>query len=412
MPNQALYFFFLWLFNPFIALIYALRNFSKTKVFPWFLISLYFGISFIVSQTGGDSQRYAAELVRYNQSSISFVDLLANLYNEEGGNTDIYQVLVTWLVSLFTDRPKFLFGVFAVVFGYFWYKSIEIIIKASDTVRYKSNLVGLVLIMILLTNPIWSINGVRMWTAVQIFMYGVLCVEVKKDNKGYLWIFSTILVHISLGSILIWYLIYKLLPLKRINILFYAYVISFFFGELNIEVLRTYTDQLPGFLESKKSYVGEEYMEVIGEMDNQAAIHYVLANTFKKYLVLGIVIYMYIKSFLKGKTNNVLFEKLFKLSMFMALFANIAASVPSGGRFLVLTDMLMLSTFVFFLTLNQVKIEYILKNIVSGILVFLIIFQIRTGFDFIGIFYFIGNPIIMLFFDDTTPVIDFVKSIF
>jgi len=402
----------LWLFNPFIALIYALRKFARIQEFPWFLMSFYFGISFVVSFTGADSERYAMKLIEFSQNPISFVDLLLKFYADEGGYIDIYQQLVTWMVAIFTDNPKFLFGIFAVVFGYFWYKSIEIIIKSSNVENIKSNFLWLVIFMILMTNPIWHINGARMWTAVQIFMYGILCIEVKNYKKGYFWIFSTLLVHISLGSILIWYLIYKLLPLKKSNILFYAYLITFFFGQLEIQTLEVLFNKLPGFLSGKKSYIKEEYIEEIDTINQNASLLYKFASQLGKYIILLIIIYVYQKSFLKDKINNVLFLKVFNLSLFMSIFANLAASFPSGGRFLLLTNMLVLVSFVYFLTLNKATIGIAFKNMVSIALIFLIGFEVRIGLEFIGIFYFIGNPIVMLFCEDNTPFIDFVKSIF
>jgi hypothetical protein len=46
------------------------------------------------------------------------------------------------------------------------------------------------------------------------------------------------------------------------------------------------------------------------------------------------------------------------------------------------------------------------------ILLFIVVVQIRIGADYFGAFLFIGNPILNLFVQDTTPFIDFIKVLF
>src|SRR5690554_5035961 len=113
-----------WLFTPLASSIYLFKNFKdNTDIRPYLFLSFFFGLSFVVSTTGADSERYAETLAQYHKQNYSLFDVFDNLY-VAGGNTDVYQPLLTWLVSVFTDNAHVLFALFATVFGYFWFRSL------------------------------------------------------------------------------------------------------------------------------------------------------------------------------------------------------------------------------------------------------------------------------------------------
>lgn len=402
-------FFILWLINPFIGAIYVFRNLKEhTSILPYLLLSIFFGISFVVSTTGADSQRYAAQLLEYHESNESLPTILSEFYSDESSSLDIYQPIITWIVSVFTSNAKVLFAVFALVFGYFWFKNL-VIIRSHLSV----SLVGLTLftfLLLALTNPIWNINGVRMWTAVGIFFYGVLLLNLQHSRKGWLFLIMSMFVHFSLSIALALYILYQVIPTKNKNILFVIFLLTFFFGELNLEVLRGYFEQLPGFAQSRKSYLNDETAELAKEDNQQYAIHVVIAQTLAKYSVVVMTIIVYFYSVYKKKELSKNLDVFFKLGLIFGSFSNLAASVPSGGRFLVLSNLLLLTAFLFFLN-QKFDIPIALRKLLTFSLAFIIIFKVREGLDYVGISFFAGNPIVNFFIIDT-PVIDFIKAIF
>lgn len=371
---------------------------------------LFLGLSFIISMSGGDSERYATELISMYKQQLSFSDLIKGIYNEEGNKIDLYQPILTWIISLFTDNVKWLFAVYAIVFGYFWFAATIIVINQSNFYT-PIKFLPIVIVLLLLQNPIWNINGVRMWTAIQIFFYGLLSTELEKKKSGYIYMLISMFVHFSLITAILSFVVYKLLPLKSTIILFGFYIVAFLFGELNLEYLKGYIENLPGFLEGRKGYLNEEYAAGLTAMDNAAAWHYKLNQVLGKYFFLSvnILVFFLIK---KHHIKDKIILSLFKITLFFSALSILASSAPSGGRFLVLTNMLSLSVLAILIGKFQVQIPKLLHPLFYFVSFFLIIFQIRTGLDYVGILYFIGNPIVMLFVKDTTPVIEFIKSIF
>ena len=403
------FFLALWFLNPFVSAIYLFRHFKTNNSFyPYLLLSFFFGLSFVVSTSVADSERYAEELRRYHQENISLAAVFTDFYSDESSKIDIYQPLVTWLVSVFTDNANVLFSFFAVVFGYFYFKSL-LIVRSYIT----APLVGLTLITFLimaLTNPIWNINGVRMWTAVMIFFYGILLLNLKNKKKGWLFLFLPMLVHFSLVIALVLHLVFLVLPIKSKTILFALFIITFFLGELNLEVLRGYFEQLPGFAQSRKGYLSDEYSEQITGENQQLAIHVFLAGKISQYSILLMTLTMYLYSILKNKIRDNYVNTFFGLGLFFASFSNLASSVPSGGRFVTLSNLIILTAFLFFLN-KKIVWTPVLKISLTVPLLFVVIFNIRVGLDYLGIFFFIGNPLVNWFITDS-PIIDFIKSLF
>jgi hypothetical protein len=406
--QDKIIFYVLWFINPFFSVIYLFKK-SKlnNSIRPYLLLSVFFGLSFVVSTSGADSARYAEELVRFHQNNMSFAEVQDSLYSEESNKLDIYQPLVTWLVSLFTDEVKLLFAVFALVFGYFWFKSL-LLIRSYLSIPL-TGLVLAVFIFLALVNPIWNINGVRMWTAVMIFFYGILLLNLQNNKKGWYFLVLPMFVHFSLIIGLVLYLLYRVLPVKNKNLLFGLFIATFLIGEVSLELVRSYFEQLPQLVQSKESYLNQDYADGLQESKQQLSLHVVLAGKLAKYNLLVIAGLMYFFQNRKKINLNKNFDLFFKMGLFFASFTNIAASVPSGGRFGVLSNLILYTAFLFFLN-EKIRIPILIKSVLTLSLLLVIVFKIREGLDYIGIFLFIGNPILNWFVVDT-PIIDFIKSI-
>ena len=98
-PGSHFLLFVIW---PFAVLYRSLRDFRTrgSKTLFW-LFWVYFGFVFVYADpfTGGaDSARYAAKLIKQYNEPFLWAELLGRFYNTQDG-VDIYQPLVTWIVS-------------------------------------------------------------------------------------------------------------------------------------------------------------------------------------------------------------------------------------------------------------------------------------------------------------------------
>ena len=407
------HFLLLWLLNPFLSGLFLLRNFgSSTQIIPYLLLSFFFGFSFVLDPNSlADSARYSQQFKTLYADSPSFTDYMANLYDEEGSKLDLYQPIVTWLLSQFTGNSQWLFGTFALVFGFFWFKSL-LLIRAIMPVHL-GGLLLLSLLVLALINPIWNINGVRMWTAVQAFFYGLLLVNLKQDKKGYWFLVLSMFIHFSLSIALVVYVLFRILPSKNLTILYGIYLITFFLAEVDLGVLRGYFEQLPSFLQSRKSYLGDEYAAGLIVSKQALAVHIVLYNILLKYIAVSLISWLFITHFYKQKGLNSEFSNWFAIVLFFSSFTNLASQIPSGGRFAVLSNLIVVVSFIWFLSQEQrTKVSPVIQNFIKVCFLYMIVVQVRIGLDYTGIFFFAGNPIINLMIQDQIPFITFIKALF
>ena len=402
--------FFIW---PFGGLLYALKNIKQKQTSLLMLFfSFFFGLTFVIGGESGtsDSARYADKLETIHNNSNSILEVIKSSY-VEGGSLDLYQPLITGLVALFTGDARFLYAIFGLVFGFFLIKNLFILIKE---IKYNFNYILVILLVsFFLINPIWNINGVRMWTAAQVFLLGLLQIFIQKNKQGYFWIFSSIFFHFSFLLPVFIFLSYRLIP-KKINILFYIFIVSAFFSEVEISFFRNAFNYLPGIFQDRVNlYVGEAYVEKVSENKQSFAIHVVLAIILFKYVTYLLLLLMFLNRKRYIKTVPY-FKNLFAFSLYFGIFAQLVSNIPSGSRFIVIQQMLFYTLFIVsiynFNFLKKIKLLYLF--IVIG-LSFSLLFKLRMGLDYMSFFTLLGNPIIALAIDEqVTPIIETIKSIF
>jgi len=401
--------FFIW---PFGALMRALGRWKlpESKTIFW-LFCMYFGLTFVYPDIifgAADSARYAAQLIQYHSQSFSLAYLFHALYNPNEGVVDIYQPLMTWIVSRFTDDPRYLFLLFSIVFGFFYTQNLWIVF---NKITAKS---GLFLVLLMfsyaLINPIWNINGVRMWTAAHVFLYGTLLYFLLNKKQGIIWMLSSALFHFSFLFPISLYLIWLVFP-KRLNLLIALYVITTFINEINFIAVRDSMSFLPEvFMPKVEGYTNIDYAQRIAE--RKSAWHVVWAGYAFRFSMYAFIIFS-VLSVKKWKNSHPEVFPLFMFALFLGSAANLASNVPSGGRFLVLSNSLFLVVFItLYDALVKMKGLQWVKAFTIPMLFFSIIFNIRKGFDYAGFLLFVGNPVIALVTSNQTPLIDFVKSIF
>jgi hypothetical protein len=406
--------FLFWLIWPFGALISAIKNFrnpiSKTI---FILFCLYFGFVFIVSTdllNGADSARYVQSLVQMHNDPLSFENFRSILYNKETNMVDIYQPFVTWFISLFTGNPKILFAVFAFVFGWFYANNLWIILKR---IKHKISFsLFIFLLTFMLINPIWNINGVRMYTAAQIFVYGCLLYFLDGNKKGLIWSASSIIVHFSFLFPLALLFLFFILP-KKLPVFFIFFILTSFVTEVNMVQFRKTLNVLPEVFQPRvKSYTNKAYVMRIKNENEKKALHVKIADNALKYTLYTLLIVVFFAFYRNFRQNQILYI-LFCFSLFIFGWAQLASLIPSGGRFLNIAYSFSIVFLILFFKENIIPyfINYF-KILALPLLLFYCIFSIRVGFDYMGLSVIIGNPIFALLINDTTPMIEFVKAIF
>jgi hypothetical protein len=411
--GDRLIFWFLW---PFGALLYALKHFRQpsSKTICW-LFCLYFGFVFIYAdpfaEGGADSARYAQYLIELHNHPLSF-DTFKSLFYTDEGYVDIYQPLMMWLVSLFTDNARWLFVLFAAVFGFFYVQNLWIIFNSLKNKGKISTLIFFFLLTFALINPIWNINGVRMWTAAQVYIYGILLYFLKDDKKGMIWIVSSILIHFSFIFPVLCFIVYLVIP-KNLTVFTILFFGAALINEINVSQISNILYYLPDFLLPRvESYTNETYIDIITSSQQALASHVKIANTFGRWLLYAWVLILYFnRKYWQDKYENI--NKLMGFGLFLGIFALLASHMPSGGRFMTLVNVILFGVFTLLLSApvasNKSKI---FQHISIPFLAFYCIFLIRVGFDYIGLSTFMGNPLTALFVRDETPLIVLVKQIF
>jgi hypothetical protein len=400
---------------PFGALVSAVTHFRKpwAKVIFW-LFCVYFGYVFVYAEPfgvgGADSARYAEQLVQLNHSPVSLDALVATFYTPGSNAVDIYQGLVTWLVSLVTDDPRLLFMLFAAVFGYFYTQNLWLIF---DTINKKVGWVLLVFMLALaLVNPIWNINGARMWTAAQIFLYGNLLYFLKGDRKGLAWSAASILVHFAflfpVAALFSW----LFLPMEA-NLYFAFYVATAFVHEINLHAVRQSLSFMPEVFQPKvQTYTAESYAEALRQASQQLSWHAVWAPVAGRAVTYAWVIAAFIRrKRWAGEMPG--FCRLFLFALLFGGLANLASLIPSGGRFLTVANGLFYALFVAILGQQQVRLQLRpVELLCLPFMAFAIIFQLRMGLDYIGFLVLIGNPFLAIANSPQTPLIHYLKELF
>jgi membrane protein len=415
--------FVVTLLFPFWGLIYSLYHWraSWAKNTFW-LACIYMGMVQIfhpegtILGDGADGGRYVLDLISMHVNVHSFTDVAKVFY--DGSTLDVYQKTLTFIVSRFTDNGHVLFFFFAVVFGFFYSRNIWYVL---DKLPEKFNKYLWVLILFyFLVCPIWLINGVRMWTATHVFVYGAMPYVFERNKSKLIWCLASILVHHSFIFPILILVIFSLIPQnskiskKTLTLLFLFYLVSLFVKTVNLTALAdTLTQYLPDYYDNRiTGYVNEDALERRLDAATQLSWHVSFAQQVG-YWIIQILIIMSFFALNKVINKSKWIIPLFMFSLLMYGASNILSYVPSGGRYLIIAQMFMIPSLLLILT--RVQLHSYLKTLLPlcmFCLVFTDIFEIRKLFDFYGITLLVGNFITMFFVESNTPLITLVKQIF
>lgn len=393
--------------NPFIGFVQAFRYYKQdwAKNSVWLFVAFY-GYTMLKIE-GMDSSAYVGMLKLQHNTAGSWRIIVSKFYNE-GGAFDLYQPLITSLLSLFTDNGNILFFVYGLTFGYFYSRNIWKIFGLFQGGKISKIQWILVLTFVCIIG-FWELNGVRMWTAAHIFFYGTFIYFFERNKKGLLLVFSSLFVHFSFilpVGLLILFLVIKL-PRK---ILYIAFLFSLSISTLNIESIRVSMETyLPDFLFNRVGgYLGDGYVEIISEAKETV-------NWYIKYhsdILIWFTSIMISVIYFKSKSNiwrDKIFSDLFRFTLLFLAVGNIMSMLPSGTRYLMIAQLfaIALLTFYYASYSNMIFKKWIIR--LSPLLFIYIVVSFRMSLTSISVLTIFGNPLLALLIDVQISLMDLIK---
>lgn len=405
---------------PFAGLVSALRNWRQ----PWAMnvfwvacaymgaIQIYHPKGTILGE-GSDAGRYVLELQEMHRSVNSFEEVSRYFY--DGDTNDVFCSTLQYVVSRFTENGHVFFFVLAVIYGFFYSRNIWYILNRISDQRIRW--LWVMVAVFFLVCPIWNINGVRMWTALHVFVYGAMPYLLEGKKKPLVWSAASILIHHSfifpIALLTLFFTIGRRIPSNsRIITVFFAfYIVTLTVKNLDLGALNTALQvYLPSFYSDRiDGYVNSDVLGRNLERLAQNSWHVAFFNEVHYWINQILVVFTYIIFKRNSKKLSWLLP-LFSFSLLIYGFSNILACVPSGARYITISQMFMVATFL--LTFRYWACDKVLARfipIVMLLFAFSLIFEIRKGFDYYGLDLLCGNFISAALIEVRTPLINLVK---
>jgi len=339
---------------------------------------------------------------------MSWDTFISGFYNDDSDTVDIYQPLVTFLLSRVTADGSILFAVFGIVYGYFYSRNIWLVLdlaKGKNTDR----IFWVLAIAFICVLGFWNLNGVRMWTAAHIFFYGAFQYIVNNKRKAILIAVSSVLVHFSfvlpVGALLLF--AFVRIPWR---ILYFLFIGSFTLSSLNIGAVRSKFESVaPAFLLPRVDrYTNDEYVEAVGDLNDSAIWYIKYYSTTLMWFIVILFTVIYFTDF-KTKKGSKAFSNLFGFSLLILTIGNITSLLPSGGRFVLVAQLFGMSLLIFCYAQFDDFMYKRWLTLILPILYFFILISMRISFDTISFMTIFSNPILASIINLPIPLIDLFK---
>lgn len=392
----AVILFFIW---PLLALVSAFKNYKGSwgKNILWAFVAFY-GFAFAIGagNQGSDIVRYVEEIEHLHGVEMNMYDAIQ--YYQESGSIDVLKTFLAVTISRFTGSQAIVTMVYGIIFGFFFSRNIWYVFE-----RLKGRLKPIVLILLIclfLVIPIWQLNGFRFWTAAHMFIYGLLPYLYEGKKSGFFIASLSILVHYTFlipVAVLFGYLLMG----NRVVIYFVFFVGTFFISEINLEVFNNLIESYaPEVIQERTTgYRNEEKVESFREGAIESQVWYAIWYTRAlKWVVMGFLVIL----FIKGRSYFMKNSAWLRLFSFILLFygvANLFSSIPSGGRFVHIANLIALVLIVLYIQ-NREQGKAMERFVWAAMpaLLFYIVVAVRIGLYSMSATSIIGNPVIAMFF--------------
>ena len=397
-----------FLLSPFLGFIQAFRFYKEdwAKNCVWLFV-IFYGYTMYRPEFM-DSSRYITNLISLYNMPLTWDVFIASLYSDESDKVDIYQPLITFVLSRFTKDGNILFAVYGIVYGYFYSRNIWMVLDLCKGAKIERAL-WLIIIIFICVLGFWELNGVRMYTAAHVFFYGAFQYLVNKKKNGIAFVISSLLIHFSFILPIGFFLLFVFVRIPW-RILYFLFISSFFISSLNIAAVRTRLESVaPSFLLPRvTNYTNDEYVESVSDL-NESANWYVKIHADSLMWTIAILFTIIYFSKISKFKEDKSFSNLFGFSLLILSVGNIASLLPSGGRYVLLAQLFGVALLVFYHVRFKVDLFGRWLVLLSPLLYFYIIVSLRISFETISLMTLLGNPILAFFFELPIPLIDFFK---
>ena len=345
-----------------------------------------------------------------HQSGFTFGDLLALFYGGASTNQDIYQPVITFLVSRITDSSSVLFATFGVLLGYVYSRSIWFLIDRYPG-RFSVPAIILLFAFAMDLSIGVSLNGVRMWTALHVFIFGFLYYFGTGKRRYLLIALLTPLIHFS--YLLPCAFLALFLFVRHYGTAIYAFFASsFFFANLEIGVVRSLLSYLPLTFEehATTSYVDRADASAAVATESAGKVWFLVLNqNLVALFVFLAATFLFTRGVHKGNriaTMALLFGMLFYG------FTNLISYIPSAARFYNVGEMLIIAAILLYLgdQSRLRKIDRQVSNALAPLLSINIALGIRFSLDYASIYLLAGNFFLIPFVSPAQSLYELIES--
>lgn len=384
------------LFFPITGFILTLFNPKNPNFRVCVLLFFTFVGIVLIPYGGADTVRYVDNFESISQQTLS----LQEYYDScaKSNQIDYYLIGMTWIISRIVSDYHIFLGILAFVTSFFLVENVFYLMnKCEDSKMFKF------LVVVLLMIPNVTLVTHRWWTAMNIFIYGLLPFILDGNKKKLFFCFLSVFVHFSFLYMLILLVLQIISPKKILLPYLLLFLSTLMIQSLNLNVI---SDIILSYLPQDYSDRSIIYLtQTEGFNDNWL---FNIVNESWKWLsaVLAIKIYYIHKH--KGINEGV--KNLYIMSLFVASFAQIAALTDWGWRFLDASNFLITGTWLLICCKNRNFWGNSFEKLCMPFFSLSIVVFIRHLTTIVGFYNILfGNYVTTWFLDDKIPFLLFFK---
>lgn len=393
----------IFLMNPLISLAMALQRIRSpsTKNIIWMFCAFYGTAFYVDMETSVDSVKYIRGLQDMYLSDISFSSLTKLFYQEGERHYDIFAPIVTFVVSRFTDDYRVFMGVVGAVFGFFYSRVIFFFV---DRFQFKTSYIEWYLLALIAfsLDVGTAINGVRMYVAMFVFLYGALQYLESRKTSHLLWAMASVFFHFSF-FIPVAILVAERYLTKLHGPIYLFFIGSFIFAELDIGAIRSVVQALPLGLETRVGGYLYEYDPQVRELT-----WLIDANRRMMQLFMIAMVTHFYMNFVVPNRNQ--YSSFVIYTMLLYGTVNMLWQAGSIIRFYVLAEIIFIGYFALQLNWYRQSIkDYVtITTIAVPLLALQLALGIRFFLGFASTSLLLGNPVVVWFFEGSTSLYQFI----
>lgn len=330
-----------FLINPIIGVLLSLYHINTKSSFAiLFLAFITFGFSMVVPEE--ETKDFGFDSVTYrnnfeNAADDSSSDIQDNIISffAFSGDTDIYGYLLMYLISRFSGNYHIFFMVVAIIMAIFMLKTLRYLVTEDN---YQFSIYGLCILFLFTISQILGVNAFRFFTAYWVALFSLFKVCVDKQNRYFILLALTPLIHASYFVLLFIVPFYYWLR-RHHNAAKVLLVLSLVFSALSLTILTKIIELLPTSLSSHyDAYIDSDYMFEI----NQGGTGYIWVRRILETLVLlsaNVVAFIFARKRKTNiETNSPACRNIYALLLVFTIFVNFTIGIPSlGSRYIMFT---------------------------------------------------------------------------